>query len=556
MNFKLIYDNPKEDLLNRLFKVRWIDDDIDSFLDPKLSDYRGNPFLLHDMEKSVQRIIQAMKDKEKIMIFWDYDVDGITSSYILYQFFMKFLNYKYVSIQYPDRIEDGYGIKKKHIDDIQSKGVTLIITVDNGISTVQEAEYAKELGIDIIITDHHQHGEKIPPAFAVITPLISPEYPFKYLAGVGVAFKLICALTERSTLTKDKKNQVFNYFLPVVAIGTVADVVPLVNENRVIVKRGLELINRNHENLPSSLKWFLKYLNLKNNVDTFHIGFIIWPRINAGGRIQSPYDSLKALLYTGEKQIDHLDKIEEINTERKRIQEEALKKAEELIDLNERILIATNESFHEGIVGIVAGRLTEKYTKPSMVLKINQEKQLWIASLRGPDYFNVIEMISTASDILERFGGHKGAGWLAVKLENLDKLIQRFQTYCNECIQDHHLIKTVKVDTKIYQHERDNVILAKIQQFAPFGEGNSEPVFLLEDIVIKKVEKVGTNGKSHLKVHGQFGDKKITAMFRGKWWEVDNLLESSAKSSGLSIIWKIKKDTFNGWFYLEWADIQ
>jgi single-stranded-DNA-specific exonuclease len=167
---------------------------------------------------------------------------------------MKFLNYKYVSIQYPDRIEDGYGIKKKHIDDIQSKGVTLIITVDNGISTVQEAEYAKELGIDIIITDHHQHGEKIPPAFAVITPLISPEYPFKYLAGVGVAFKLICALTERSTLTKDKKNQVFNYFLPVVAIGTVADVVPLVNENRVIVKRGLELINRNHENLPSSLK--------------------------------------------------------------------------------------------------------------------------------------------------------------------------------------------------------------------------------------------------------------------------------------------------------------
>ncbi|MFA7717676.1 MAG: single-stranded-DNA-specific exonuclease RecJ [Candidatus Absconditabacterales bacterium] len=554
MNFKLIYDNPKEDLLTRLFKVRGIDDNIDSFLDPKLSDYRGDPFLLNDMEKSVQRIILAMKNKEKIMIFGDYDVDGITSSYILYQFLIKFLHYKQVSIQYPDRIEDGYGIKKKHIDDIKSKGVSLIITVDNGISTVQEAEYAKELGIDIIITDHHQHGEKIPPAFAVITPLISPEYPFKYLAGVGVAFKLICALTERSTLTKDIKNRVFNYFLPVVAIGTVADVVPLIHENRVIVKRGLELINRNHEHMPTSLKGFLKYLNLKDNVDTFHIGFIIGPRINAGGRIESPYDSLKALLYTGEKQVAHLDKIEGINTERKRMQEEALKKAEGLIDLNERILIATDESFHEGIVGIVAGRLTERYTKPCMILKINKETNLCVASLRGPDYFNIIEMISTASDLLERFGGHKGAGGLAVKLENLDKLIQRFQTHCNDCIQDHDLIKSIKVDTKIYQHEWDNEILGKIQKLAPFGEGNSEPVLLLEDITINKVEKVGNNGKSHLKIHGQFGDNKITAMFRGKGSEVESLI--TRNSSLITVIGKIRKDTYNGGYFIDGADIQ
>lgn len=179
MNFKLIYDNPKEDLMTRLFKVRHIDDNIDSFLDPKLSDYRGDPFLMHDMDKAVKRIIQAMKKKEKIMIFGDYDVDGVTSSYLLYKFFTKFLKYKDVSVQYPNRITDGYGLKKYHIDDIKSKGVHLIITVDNGISSLQEAAYAKELGIDMIITDHHQHLDTLPDAVAVITPLISEKYIFK-----------------------------------------------------------------------------------------------------------------------------------------------------------------------------------------------------------------------------------------------------------------------------------------------------------------------------------------------------------------------------------------
>ena len=554
MNFKLIYDNPKEDLLTRLFKVRHIDDHIDSFLDPKLSDYRWDPFLLNDMEKAVERIILAMKNKEKIMIFGDYDVDGITSSYILYRFFIKFMHYDNISIQYPDRLLDGYGMKMKHIDDIKAKNCTLIITVDNGISAVEEAKYAKEQHIDMIITDHHQHGEKIPDAFAGITPLISPNYIFKWLAGVAVAFKLILALTEKSNLTKEQKNRIFNYFLPVVAIGTVADVVPLLHENRVIVKRWLELINKSEQHLPTSLRWFLNYLNLKDNVDTFHIGFVIGPRINAGGRIESPYDSLKALLYSGEKQIEHLDKIEIINTERKKMQDEAIKRAETLIKLDEKILIATDEDFHEGIVGIVAGRLTEKYTKPCMILKIDKEKNLWIASLRGPEYFNVIEMISSASELLERFGGHRGAGWLSVRLENLESLIHHFQRHCNDCISENDLIKTVKVDTKIYHHERDNETLAKIQKLAPFGEGNPEPVFLLENVQIQKVEKVGSKTKTHLKLHTLFGDQKLTAMFRGKGDDVDATIIKWAKP--VSIVGKIRKDTYNGWYFIDGADIQ
>lgn len=189
------------------------------------------------MEKAVERIIEAVKNKEKIMIFGDYDVDGITSSYILYEFITKFLNYKNVSIQYPDRIKEGYGIKKEHIDDIKKKNVDLIITVDNGIASLQEAIYAKEQGIDLIITDHHQDLEAIPEAVAVVNPQISPNYPFKGLAGVGVSFKLICAMLTKSTFNAKQRNEIFNYFLPVVAIGTVADVVPLIGENRVIVKK-------------------------------------------------------------------------------------------------------------------------------------------------------------------------------------------------------------------------------------------------------------------------------------------------------------------------------
>lgn len=553
MNYHVIHDNPDEDLLTRLFKVRWIDDNIDSFLNPKIADYRLDPFLLNDMDKAVERIINAIKNKDKIMIFWDYDVDGITSSYILYEFITRFLKYKNISIQYPDRIKEWYGIKKQHIDEMKEKWVQLIITVDNGIASLQESIYAKEEWIDVIITDHHQDLETIPEAVAVVNPQVSPNYPFKGLAGVGVTFKLICALLSKSSFDQKERNHIFNYFLPIVAIGTVADVVPLVSENRVIVKKWLELMN-SRKHLPASLKWFLEYLKIKWTIDTYHIWFIIWPRINAGGRVKSPYDSLYSLLYSGAKQLEYLDNLELINTERRQIQERMFKEAETMIDLEQKILIAFHEEFHEGIVGIVSGRLTEKYNKPSMIMKINQEKQVAIASLRWPEYFSVIDMLKNNSTLLERFGGHRWAGGLMVKLANLDELIKNMNEHCNQCISEKNLIKSVKVDTKIYEHERSDTILTQIDKLAPFGEGNKEPIFLLENISIKKIEKVGTKGKCHVKIHGMFGDKKIITMFRSRGDEVEELI--TRHKEPVSLIGKIRKDTFNGWFYLEWADIR
>lgn len=555
MNYNLIYDNPEESLLTRLFKVRHIDDDIERFLHPKISDYWIDPFLLNDMNKAVERIIEAMKQKEKIMIFWDYDVDGITSSYILYSFITDFLNYKNISIMYPNRLTDGYWLKIHHLDTIKNKGISLVITVDNWITSIEEAIYAKTLGIDIIITDHHKDLEKLPDAVAVVNPQVSLNYPFKWLAWVWVSFKLINALLTKSNFDANKKNDIFSYYLPLVAIGTVADVVPLVDENRMMVKKWLELMNRKRKNLPLSLQWFLNYLNL-NEIDTFHIWFVIGPRINAWWRIDSPYDSLRALLYSWEKQIEYLDIITQRNDERKKMQEEHFKLAESIVHYDDAILIAAHEDFHEWVIGIVSGKLTEKYNKPSMVMRIDTEKWQWIASLRWPEYFDVIAMISKAGDILKRFWWHKQAWWLAVDLQYLEQLKTIFIEHCSSLVSPEVIEKSVKVDTKLYPHEWEHSTLSQIEKLAPFWEGNKEPIFLLEDIGVTKVEKIGTNGKSHMKIHGTLGNKNIVIMFWWKWAEVDNLIERVNEDDQIHVVGKIRKDTYNWWYYLEWLALQ
>ncbi|HKL44343.1 MAG TPA: single-stranded-DNA-specific exonuclease RecJ [Candidatus Absconditabacterales bacterium] len=559
MKYKILCEDKNLDLIERIFKIRGISDDIDNFLNPKIKNYRLDPLKLNDMQKAVNRIIKAIEKNEKIMIFGDYDADGVTSSFILFKFFAKYLKYKNISIMYPDRIEDGYGLKNKHLDSIKEKGVDLIITVDNGITSVLEAEYAKEIGIDLIITDHHKNGEQIPDAIAVVNPVISKDYDFKYLAGVGVAFKLICALLDQigifngdDTLEENgnKKNKIFNYFLPIVAIGTVADIVPLIGENRLLVKKGLDLINNNRHLISESLQGFLKYLNLKE-VDTFHIGFVIGPRINAGGRISSPYKSLDTLLFTGAKQLKSLQEIDEINTNRKKLQESAFKIAEESLNLEDKLLIAESEDFHEGIVGIVSGRITEKYNKPSIVFKINKEKGIAVASLRGPEYFDIIDMIQKHGNLLERSGGHKHAGGLTVKIEKLKDLKEKLIKYSNEIILEDDLEKTILVDTHITHDEWNYDLMKLLQDLGPFGEGNKEPNFLFKDILVDKVEKVGKNGNGHMKICGNFGDKKINFLFWGK----GDMIKSVDKKSNIDIVGKIKKDDFNGGYFVNGVEI-
>ena len=548
MRYQILNQDADLSLIERLLKVRNISDNSSKFLNPTLANYWLDPFLLNDMDKWVSRIIQALKNNEKIVIFWDYDVDGITASYTLYKFITKYLNYKNITIRYPNRIDDWYWLKTKHLDAMKEEGVSLVITVDNWITSIAEAEYAKELGIELIITDHHHALDTLPDAYAVINPQVSPNYPFKGLAWVWVAFKVLNALLAKSTIPKDAKNEIFNYFIPIIAIGTVADVVPLVHENRVIVKRGLEIMNHHPDQLPKGLAGFLKFLNIKWNIDTFHIWFVIGPRINAWGRLESPYDSLKVLLCESEEQEKYIQKIEDINTERRRMQDQAFRIAEKQLDPEKKFLAVCDEDFHEGIIWIVAWRITEKYNKPSAVFKIDKEKQQAVASLRWPDYFNVIEMITKASPYLKRFWWHKGAGGLTIELQDLDKVIKIFEDHCEECITPENLEKVTIIDTVLLPHEWNYEELSEIENLAPFWEGNNEPNFLFENIKVERVEKVWKNWWAHLKIFWKFWDEQLTIVFWWKWEESEKIKDK------LSLVWNVKRDTYNWWFYVHWVN--
>jgi single-stranded-DNA-specific exonuclease len=519
------YQSDDEDLLTRLLKVRGFDTpqaQLD-FLSPNFKNARHSPWGLSDMDKAVVRIIHAIQNKEKIMIFWDYDADGVTSTYVLFDFFRTFIKFDTISVQLPHRLEDGYGIKSYHLDQIKEKGVDLVITVDNGITAIEESLHAQEIGLDLIITDHHQPLEQHPTAVAVVNPQISPDYSFHELCGVGVVFKLINALAERLDFSTDLKKQVLYRYLPIVAIGTVADCVPLIGENRLFVKKGLEIINTKHPHMPASLRSFLEHFNLhKRPLTTTDIWYMIWPRLNAAGRMLSAYEAFYALRYTGEKQKIYLEKLGKLNLERKGMQDEMIKKGIEQLDLDKKILILCDEEYHEGIVWIVAGRLTEKYYKPSMVLKIDSEKGIGVASLRGPAYFSVIDMLYRVAPLLDRFGGHKQAGGLTVKVENLQELVSQMEAYCEEIVTEEMLRRITHVDTILHEVDLLESNFRLIDALAPFGEGNREPALLIQNAVIKHKQIIWKTGKSHLKLYAQCGTRSIEIIQRNKGENIDN----------------------------------
>lgn len=546
--YKVLYENPNEDIFERLLKIRNIEVEVDSFLNPKLSEFRIDPYKLNDMNKAVERIVFALKNNEKIMIFWDYDVDWISSSYLLYTFFTKYLWYKNISIRLPNRLKDWYWIKYYHLDEIKKSSCSLVITVDNWITAVEEANHAKSLWIDFIITDHHKALDKIPDAFAIINPQVSPEYWFKWISWVWVAFKLATALSNKLIKSSKHKKEMMNYLLPIVAIWTVADCVPLIWENRLMVKMWLDYIN-NRTWVPQSILNYIDFLNIKNNIDSFHIWFMIAPRLNAWWRMWKAYDSLYSLMINDyDKQKKYLEKIENYNIERKKIQEEIVKNAEKMINKDEKILIAYSEDFHEWIIWIVSWRISEKYNKPSIILSVDKEKWVATASLRWPEYFNIVDLLNHVWKYLIRYWWHKQAWWLTVKLENLESLIQDSYNYCEKIIKDKQIDKEIFVDTPIYENELNNWKLWNIINFWPFWESNPEPIFLISNSDIIDIEKVWKNWNWHLKLRLKKWESVFSSLFRWKGDTVDNF----TKNENRSIVWKVKKDTYNWWFYIDW----
>ena len=464
--------------------------DVKVFLDPTRYDF-GDPFLMPDMEKAVNRIIKAIENKEKVVIYGDYDVDGITSSTVL----KKFLKERGLEtgVYIPNRLEEGYGLNKEAIKKITQDGYTLMITVDCGISGIDEIEECNKNGIETIVTDHHEQAEKIPNAIAVIDAKRKDNtYPFRELAGVGVVFKLIQAISKKLNLD-DKE---YLKYLDIVAIGTISDIVPLVDENRVIAKLGLKLIEMT-KNI--GLKELISSLNYKK-IDSNTISFGVAPRINACGRMGYQEDALK--LFLTENIVEAKDitkKLNKYNVERqekeKIIYSQALEKLQKEDIKQKNTIVLGGENWYHGVIGIVASKLTESFFKPTIL--IGFEDGIGKGSGRSVPGFDLHEALIYSSDFLEKYGGHAMAVGLTLKKEQFENFKNKFEEKA-EKENVKQIQPMIKIDSQITKKDFNFDTLRDIKKLEPFGEKNERPNFLYKNLKINSIRAL-SEGK-HLKL--------------------------------------------------------
>ena len=463
---------------------------IEKFLNPKRNDFY-NPYKMLDMEIAVKRIIKAIENKEKVIIYGDYDVDGITSVTVL----KSFLEERGINVaEYiPNRLEEGYGLNKKAVKEIAEQKYTLMITVDCGISAIEEVEYANSLGIETIITDHHEPGNELPKALAVIDAKRKDNtYPFRNLAGVGVVFKLIQALSIELGLEEKE----YLKYLDIVCIGTISDIVPLVDENRVIVKLGLKLVEQT-KNL--GLKAILESTGY-SKIDSTTISFGVAPRINACGRMGHQEEALKLFLSKNSNEVAELtQKLNEYNRVRqeteKNIYNEAIEQIEQ-IDLDKQnTIILMGKNWHHGVIGIVSSKITELYFKPSILLCEEGEKGK--GSGRSIPGFDLYEALTECNELLEKFGGHSMAVGINVKKENFEKFKEKFEEIAK---QKHieEIVPILKIDALINLDEIDKNIVESLKELEPFGEENKMPLFAIKNLKIDSIRAL-SEGK-HLKL--------------------------------------------------------
>lgn len=469
-------------------------DQAKQFFRPQLSDLH-DPFLMKDMEKAISRIIRAIGNKEKILIYGDYDVDGTTAVAVVYSFFREF--HSQLEFYIPDRYAEGYGISTQGIDYAAANGFTLIIALDCGIKAIDKIDYANSKGIDFIIGDHHLPGEKLPNAYAVLDPKRADcDYPYKELSGCGIGFKIIQAFI----LTNGMDIKACYQFLDLVAVSIASDIVPITGENRILSHFGLIKLNTN----PCvGLKALIDLSN--NRTKTFTVNDIVFqigPRINAAGRIDHAKDAVKLLICKSLQEAkDFSSSIDDQNNVRKdfdlRITEEALALIEENVVLKSRkSTVLYKSDWHKGVIGIVASRLTEKYYRPTIILT---ETNGHIAgSCRSVIGFDLYEALSECADLLEQFGGHKYAAGLTMSLENVTLFQDRFEEVVARRISPEMLTQEIVIDAKLQLKDIDGKFFRILQQFEPFGPQNESPIFLS-----KKVSAVGQAflvGNNHLKM--------------------------------------------------------
>ena len=468
----------------------------------------SDPMLLTDMDKACARILEAIDKEQTIVVYGDYDVDGVTATALLYQH-LKGMGAS-VKCMLPSREGDGYGLSKNAIQSIHDKGCQLIVTVDNGISALEEAEFAASLGVDLIVTDHHLPHDALPKAVAVVDPRRADDHsPFKGLCGAGVAFKLCAALDGCPP------EEMLDYCGDLAAVGTVADVMPLTGENRTLVKAGLKLLQQTDRPGISAL---LEEVGLEGKpITAENVSYAIAPRINAAGRMDNAVTALQLVLCEDEERAAELaHKLNEINVARQETEQEIVKAAQEQLDaepdiLEDRVILIWGRDWHPGVIGIVASRLVEKTGRPVIVVSVDEHGE-GKGSGRSVQGFNLHECIASCEDILLRFGGHAMAAGLSVREENLPELRRRLNEWAaRECAV--LFTPPLECDLSIHLDRITVESVRRLEQLAPYGAENPTPVFVLEKAVIDGIFSV-SEGK-HCRLRLRQGNASIYAVWFG-----------------------------------------
>lgn len=492
-----------------------------------------NPFLMKDMQKAADAVKKAVEDKVLTAVYGDYDVDGITSTYILYDYLTSLgANVIYYI---PDRINEGYGVNTDAIDILSEKGVKLIITVDTGITAVKETEYAAKKGIDLIITDHHTLKDEIPHAVAAINPKIPSDYPFDALAGVGVAFKLVYAISGC-----DK--EIFDKYCDIAAIGTIADMVPLTDENRYIVKYG---INKLKTTSNVGLKALMSVCSLAPEaLNSTNVSFVIAPRLNSAGRMAKADMSVELLLEKDlAKAIRAAENLNECNRMRQAEEQRILDESLDIIRQNSRenddfILVAKKGWLH-GVIGIVSSKLTERFHRPSAVISINPDGS-GKASGRSINGINLFEALSNSKEYLVRYGGHELAAGFTVEKGMLDEFNRSMNEYCRRFLNEENATPTIKIDGIIAVKDINTDTINDLKLLEPYGMSNNAPIFCLEDVQIKSIRL--TQNKKHAFILASDGTNMKEVPVFGK----PELVAEFAEGDYVSMVGELNENNFRG----------
>ncbi|HFZ8654723.1 TPA: single-stranded-DNA-specific exonuclease RecJ [Staphylococcus aureus] len=494
------------------------------------TDVNHDALQLSDMTKAIERIKRAIANDEKILVYGDYDADGVTSTTILVTT-LQLLGAQ-VGWHIPNRFTEGYGPNELAFRNAHDEGITLIITVDNGIQGHNEIKMVQDLGVDVIVTDHHEIGSTLPEAYAIIHPMHpSFNYPFQQLCGAGVAYKLAQALIEN----------VPDYFKALVAIGTIADLVSLTDENRSLVKQGLKVLN---DQCPTSVKALLKEAGYNDNIDEETIGFIIGPRLNAVGRLDDASLACELLMTDDEEEAAFLaEQVEHFNRERKdivaTITEEAMAMAETKVKKGDLFLLLAKENWHEGVLGIVASKIVETFALPTLILNIDREQNHAKGSARSIDQVSMFEILSAHQELIAKFGGHHMAAGMTMDIENIESLAEGLNKWMKELSKTTSLDPVKQVDVLLTENDITIKNIRDMNRLRPFGTDFSRPIFEMDDLSVSSVKAIGQQ-KNHLKL--TLGESNIAALF----WQNGHLEPELQDEQPINILGSVQINEWNG----------